>query len=72
MRQREIALEYDDGVVDILAEKSYSAEYGARNVRRVIQKQIEDKAVAQMCASDSVPSKVILSSENGEISVSIN
>jgi len=38
----------------------------------VIQKQIEDKAVAQMCASDSVPSKVILSSENGEISVSIN
>lgn len=72
LRQREIALEYDDGVVDILAEKSYSAEYGARNVRRVIQKQIEDKAVAQMCASDSVPSKVILSSENGEISVSIN
>ena len=33
---------YDDGVVDVLVKKSYSAVYGARNLRRCIQKELED------------------------------
>ena len=33
---------YDDGVVDVLVKKSYSAAYGARNLRRCIQKELED------------------------------
>ena len=33
---------YDDSVVDVLVKKSYSAAYGARNLRRCIQKELED------------------------------
>ena len=33
---------YDDSVVDVLVRKSYSAAYGARNLRRCIQKELED------------------------------
>ena len=33
---------YDDAVVDVLVKKSYSAAYGARNLRRCIQKELED------------------------------
>ena len=33
---------YDDSVVDVLVKKSYSAAYGARNLHRCIQKELED------------------------------
>ena len=33
---------YDDSVVDVLVKKSHSAAYGARNLRRCIQKELED------------------------------
>ena len=32
---------YDDALVDYLVEKSYSMTYGARNLRRLIQKELE-------------------------------
>ena len=36
---------YDDALVDYLAEKSYSLTYGARNLRRLIQKELEAQGV---------------------------
>ena len=41
-----MTLDYDDSVVDYLAGKSYSVTYGARNLRRTIQKEIEDRIAA--------------------------
>ena len=35
-------LRYDEALVDYLVEKSYSLTYGARNLRRLIQKELED------------------------------
>ena len=39
---------YDDALVDYLAEKSYSLTYGARNLRRLIQKELEDPIAAKI------------------------
>ena len=39
---------YDDALVDYLVEKSYSMTYGARNLRRQIQKELEDPMAAQI------------------------
>ncbi|MBE6997847.1 MAG: ATP-dependent Clp protease ATP-binding subunit, partial [Ruminococcaceae bacterium] len=39
---------YDDAVVDYLAQKSYSVTYGARNLRRTIQKEIEDRIAQEI------------------------
>ena len=37
-----ITFTYDDSLTDFLVEKSYSMTYGARNLRRTIQKELED------------------------------
>ena len=42
------ALRYDEALVDYLVEKSYSLTYGARNLRRLIQKELEDPMAARI------------------------
>ena len=42
MREKGMELSWDEGVIDYLVKKSYSLTYGARNLRRTIQKDIED------------------------------
>ena len=41
-----IKLIYDDELLSHIAEKSYSEKYGARNMRRFIEREIEDKLAA--------------------------
>ena len=42
MREKGMELTWDESVIDYLVKKSYSLTYGARNLRRTIQKDIED------------------------------
>ncbi len=42
MREKGMELTWDESVIDYLVRKSYSLTYGARNLRRTIQKDIED------------------------------
>ncbi|MGO5115050.1 AAA family ATPase [Candidatus Avoscillospira sp. LCP25S3_F1] len=42
LEERGVALTWSDDVMTWLTKKSYSATYGARNLRRTIQKEIED------------------------------
>ena len=42
MREKGMELSWDESVLDYLVKKSYSQTYGARNLRRTIQKDIED------------------------------
>ena len=46
---------YDDTLVDHLVEKSYSMTYGARNLRRLIQKELEDPMAARIIDSFENP-----------------
>jgi len=46
---------YDDALVDYLVEKSYSMTYGARNLRRLIQKELEDPMAARIIDSFEDP-----------------
>ena len=46
---------YDDALVDYLVEKSYSAAYGARNLRRCIQKELEDPMAVRIIESFDHP-----------------
>ena len=43
MRDKGMDFSWDASVLDYLVEKSYSLTYGARNLRRTIQKDVEDK-----------------------------
>ena len=48
MAAKGITLRWDDAVIDYLADKSYSETYGARNLRRCIQKEIEDRVAGEI------------------------
>ena len=46
---------YDDAVVEYLVKKSFSQTYGARNLRRTIQKELEDVMAAKIIDSYENP-----------------
>ena len=48
MAERGTALTWDESVITYLAEKGYSAVYGARNLQRLIQKDIEDAIATEI------------------------
>ena len=48
INERGIAFTWDDSVVDYLVKKSYSVQYGARNLRRQLQKDIEDAIATEI------------------------
>ena len=50
-----MSLSWDEGVLDYLTEKSFSITYGARNLRRTIQKDIEDQAAQLLLESYEHP-----------------
>lgn len=43
LNDKGIKLTYGDGVLNLIAERSYSEKYGARNMRRYIERNVEDK-----------------------------
>ena len=57
---------YEDSIVDYLVEKSYSAAYGARNLRRCIQKELEDPMAVRIIESFDHPITHIRASASGE------
>ena len=48
MAERGTALTWDESVITYLAEKGYSAAYGARNLQRLIQKDVEDAIATEI------------------------
>jgi ATP-dependent Clp protease ATP-binding subunit ClpC len=48
MAERGMTLSWDESVIDYLVKKSYSVVYGARNLRRTIQKDVEDAVAAEI------------------------
>ena len=70
LSEKEIDLSYTSDVLKLVAQKSYSAKFGARNMRRFIQTHIED-AIAEKVIADynRTISKVHISIEDGEIAV---
>ena len=61
---------WDEDVEDYLVKKSYSATYGARNLRRTIQKEFEDVMAAQIIDSYEHPvTQIHASVEDGKLVV---
>ena len=65
-----VTLTWDDGVIDGLVKKSYSVTYGARNLRRTIQREIEDGVAERIIDSYEHPiSQVKLTGSDGKIEI---
>jgi len=55
LADRGIELSWSEELMGYLTKKSYSQTYGARNLRRVIQKEIEDKVAERIIESYNAP-----------------
>ena len=51
LAEKDISLIYTDSALAVIAKHSYSRKYGARNMRRYIQKEIEDR-LAELIIAD--------------------
>ena len=51
LAEKKITLTYTDAAADFIAEKSYSVKYGARNMRRYMQTEVEDALAEKIIAS---------------------
>lgn len=68
LAERGIVLDWEDSVVDLLTEKSYSVQYGARNLRRTIEKEIENPIAERIIDSYLNPLTALhLRAEDGKI-----
>ena len=72
LKEKNISLEYSDEIPLLLAEKSYSQKYGARNLRRTIQTEIEDKASELIISGyDTKISAISIYTEDSEIKIAV-
>ena len=55
LSERGLRLTWDDSVIDYLVKKSFSEVYGARNLRRTIQKDLEDVIAEKIIDSFEAP-----------------
>ena len=70
MEDRGLLLTWDEQIRQLLVEKAYSVTYGARNLRRTIQKELEDPISERIIDSFENPiSKLHISVENGVVSI---
>ncbi len=68
LSERGITLTYTDEAAALLAKKSYSRKFGARNLRRVIQREVEDALAARLVADySSGITAATLSAEGDEL-----
>jgi ATP-dependent Clp protease ATP-binding subunit ClpA len=61
MNEKGIRLTYSDDVPRLIAEKSFSEKYGARNMRRFISRNIEDIAAEKIISGyDKIVSEIFI------------
>jgi len=70
LNDRGLVITFDENVREFLVKKAYSVTYGARNLRRTIQKELEDPISEKIIESFESPiSTIHISVNDGEISV---
>ena len=70
MAEKNIALSWDDSLIDHLVKEGYSVTYGARNLRRLIQKQIEDGIAEETISNRNTKVRSIsLSAPEGKVEI---
>ncbi len=71
LSEKEIGLDVDDEAKEVILDKSYKREYGARPMRRYIERHIED-ALAHMLLTNDIKSgqRAVVTAENGELKIS--
>jgi ATP-dependent Clp protease ATP-binding subunit ClpB len=60
LEQRDLGLELSDGAKEFLAEVGWDPQFGARPLRRAVQRHLEDELARRMLAGEFMPGDVIV------------
>ncbi len=66
LKEKDIHFTWDETLLDYLVKKSYSATYGARNLRRLIQKELEDAIAVRLIEGWQSPVSQLKAVSDGE------
>ena len=69
LSEKNIALSYTDEALGLIAEKSYGKPYGARDIRRVIRQEVEDKVAEIIIEKASETKEIAVSADSGRLVV---
>ena len=72
MAERGMTLHWTPAVVDYLVQKGYSETYGARNLRRTIQRDVEDAIASAVVAQRKAAGDVAIDAQNDRIVVTMD
>ena len=72
MAERGMTLHWTPAVVDYLVQKGYSETYGARNLRRTIQRDVEDAIASAVVAQRKAAGDVAIDAQSDRIVVTID
>ncbi|MGN0660751.1 MAG: AAA family ATPase [Oscillospiraceae bacterium] len=70
LAEKGIDFEYDQSVPKYLAKEAFDDKYGARDIRKHIRKEIEDKIASVIVEADGKPIKKVTVSADSEVRVS--
>ena len=72
LREKDISLTWDESLIDYLVKEAYSVTYGARNLRRTIQKQIEDELARRIIENrGAAVHSIRLSAGDGRVEITM-
>lgn len=72
LSELEIGIELTDSAKDLILEEAYSVQYGARPVKRYIQREIETRLSRMLIAEELIPGNTAkIKAENGELIIEV-
>ncbi len=70
MQEKGIKFSFDDKATSLLAKKSFGGKYGARDLRRTIRKDVEDKLAVLIAENyDNIPSAISITAEGDDLKI---
>ena len=70
LAEKNMTVTYDDAALASIAEEAYGKPYGARDIRRVIRQQVEDKIASLIIAHNGEIHNLAISAVDGKVTVS--
>ena len=68
LKERGINIIIDDSALDVIIDKGFNAEYGARPLRRALQSMVEDELATKMLLGDfNLGDKILIEGEDGKL-----
>ena len=68
LKEMDITLSIDDAAKELILDQSYNIQYGARPVKRYIQKEIETKLSRMLIGQEIKPGvEIVLTAKDGEL-----